>query len=93
VNGLKGFQYGATRKSYLCIYDLNFFALGTFSPLSTRSAPMPPLGQPYFGPKILRNKLQDDPVVNTSRQAKMITIWRGLSFIAFPLGRWLLKVF
>jgi len=43
---------------YNRIYDLNFGALGTFSPLNILSAPtfLPLLGQPYFGPnKLLKN--------------------------------------
>ena len=43
-------------------YALNFFALGTFSPLKTRSAPtfLPLLGHPYLG----WNRLQEyKPVV------------------------------
>lgn len=95
MNGLKGFQYGTISKSYLSSgvrrHALNFFALGTFSPLRTRSAPtfLPSLGHPYFGPNKLRNMLQDVPVERTNAQAKMSTIWRDLTFIAFQLGCWL----
>jgi hypothetical protein len=41
---------------YRIIYDLNFLALGTLSPLNILSAPtfLPLLGQPYFGPKTLQ---------------------------------------
>jgi hypothetical protein len=79
---------GTISKSY---YALNFFAFGTFSPLNTLSAPtfFPSLGQPYLGPNKFRNKLQDEPVVSTSRQAKMRMIWRELVFIYFSIGRWL----
>jgi hypothetical protein len=89
VNGLKGFQYGTISKSS---YALNFFAFGAFSPLNTLSAPtfLPSLGQPYFGPNKLRNKLQDEPVVKAKKQAKMSMIWRDLVFICFSIGRWLL---
>ena len=66
-------------------YALNFFAFGTFSPLKILSAPtfLPSLGQPYFGPNKLRNILQEVLVVRTNEQAKMSTMWRDLSFIAF----------
>jgi len=47
----------------LLLYDLNFDAFGTFSPLRIRSAPtfFPSLGQPYFGPKRLCISPQELP--------------------------------
>jgi hypothetical protein len=42
-------------------YDLNLGALGTFSPVSTRSAPtsFPLAGHPYLGPNTLFHTLQE----------------------------------
>jgi len=70
-------------RSAKVIYDLNFLAFGTFSPLRILSAPTfwPLPGQPYLGPNKLRNKLQDEPVVNARKQAKTSIRWRDLVFI------------
>jgi hypothetical protein len=55
------------------IYDLNFFALGAFSPLSSRSAPtfLPLPGQPRLRepPNMELIKLQEEAVKLTSTRA------------------------
>ncbi len=58
-------------------YDLNFGAVGTFSPLKIRSAPtfLPSLGQPYFGPKRLFIIPQEDILIakkETKRRRIMV---------------------
>jgi hypothetical protein len=60
---------------YNRIYDLNFGALGTFSPLNILSAPtfFPLLGQPYFGPnKLLKNPHELVLKVMKAKQKKTI---------------------
>lgn len=62
------------------LYDLNFFALGTFSPLNSLSAPtfLPLLGHPYLGGNNLSQSLQElsasDPVSNSNSNLRFITI-------------------
>jgi len=62
---------------------LNFFAFGTFSPLNILSAPtfLPLLGQPYFGPNILRKRPHEVPVNKTKAQVTMSTMFRDEIFI------------
>jgi len=57
-------------------YDLNFFCLGSFSPLSNLSAPtFFPVGQPYLG-------LQEDPNISTPANT-IEKIPRAVDFIFF----------
>jgi len=75
-------------------YALNLFAFGTFSPVSTRSAPtfFPLAGQPYLGPKTLLHTLHE-LMLHTSTNKKNSLV-NELVFIVvscFPLQRYKLR--
>lgn len=60
-------------------HDLNFFALGTFSPLNIFSAPtaLPLPGQPYLGPNALFHNLQEEPnkrIVEKAENKRMFRV-------------------
>jgi len=82
------------------IYDLNFGALGTFSPLNIRSAPtfLPSLGHPYLGPKILLINLQEllqRRIAETNRRGNIfLPVFMGIAVKRFKLTNilWHLQV-
>src|SRR5450631_2022140 len=72
-------------------YDLNLGAFGTFSPVSTRSAPtsFPLAGHPYLGPNTLFHTLQEHMVNSMATRKKALTKERDfISDTSFSLQRY-----
>ncbi|HMC85431.1 MAG TPA: hypothetical protein VKI61_07890 [Chitinophagaceae bacterium] len=72
-------------------YDLNLGAFGTFSPVSTRSAPIsfPFAGHPYFGPNTLFHTLHELMVNKMAARKKALIKERVfISDTSFSLQRY-----
>jgi hypothetical protein len=72
------------------LYALNLFAFGTFSPVSTRSAPVffPFAGHPYLGPNTLFQTLQELMVqIMVNKKRALINERVFISAASFSLQR------